>query len=187
MSKSIDLWLDLILPDVPGCPAEFVRAKVREAAVEYCEASHALVTKQAPYLIADRRYSLDVETGLHVYLVRAVTIDGAPVEDYTFSAEDLELAFGEDVHTEAGPIEVTLVLAPSEDATTLPDALWVEHRHAIAAGAKAALQMTPDKPYTSPAAAEVNAARLTRKALEVLRHGERGQSMRPGRTRPGIF
>lgn len=187
MSKSIDLWLDLILPDVPGCPAEFVRAKVREAAVEYCEASHAIVTKQAPYLIAGKRYSLDVDSGLHVYLVRTVTIDGAPVEDYTFNAEDLELTFGEAVHTEAGPIEVTLVLAPSEDATSLPDALWAEHRHAIAAGAKAALQMTPDKPYTNPAAAELNAARFTRKALEVLHHGERGQSMRPARTRPGIF
>ena len=187
MSKSIDLWLDLVLPDVPGCPAEFARAKIREAAVEYCESSHAITTRQSPYLVADGRYSLDVETGLHVYLVRAVTIDGAPVEDYAFNAEDLEIAFGEAAYTEAGPIEVTLVLAPSEDATTLPDALWAEHRHAIAAGAKAALQMTPDKPYTSPAAAEANAGRFARKALEVLNHGERGQSMRPARTRPAIF
>lgn len=187
MSKSIDLWLDLVLPDVPGCPAEFVRTKIREAAVEYCEASHALAPKQVPYRIAGKRYSLDVDSGLHVYLVRKITIDGAPVEDYTFNAEDLELTFGEAVHTEAGPIEVTLVLAPSEDATSLPDALWAEHRHAIAAGAKAALQMTPDKPYTNPAAAELNAARFTRKALEVLHHGERGQSMRPARTRPAIF
>lgn len=187
MSKSIDLWLDLVLPDVPGCPAEFARAKIREAAVEYCEASHALATTQAPTKIAGQRYSLDVEAGLHVYLVRAVTIDGQPIEDYTFNAEDLELTFGDAVHTEAGPIAVTLVLAPSEDATTLPDPLWAEHRHAIAAGAKAALQMTPDKPYTSPAAAEVNAARFARKALEVLNHGERGQSMRPARTRPAIF
>jgi hypothetical protein len=187
MSKSIDLWLDLVLPDVPGCPAEFARAKIREAAVEYCEASHAIKARQAPYQIASQRYSLDVEPGLHVYLVRAVTIDGQPIEDYTFNAEDLELTFGDAVHTEAGPIAVTLVFAPSEDATTLPDALWVEHRHAIAAGAKAALQMTSDKPYTNPAAAEVNAARFTRKALEVLNHGERGQSMRPARTRPAIF
>jgi hypothetical protein len=47
--------------------------------------------------------------------------------------------------------------------------------------------MTSDKPYTNPAAAEVNAARFTRKALGVLNHGERGQSMRPARTRPAIF
>jgi hypothetical protein len=185
--KSVEEWLPLVLSDAPGCSDYTALQKIREAAVEYCETSHAMATKQAPYPIAGKRYSLDVDSGLHVYLVRTVTIDGAPVEDYTFNAEDLELTFGEAVHTEAGPIEVTLVLAPSEDATSLPDALWSDHRHAIAAGAKAVLQMTPDRPYTNPAAAEVNAARFTRKALEVLHHGERGQSMRPARTRPAIF
>ena len=48
MSKSIDLWLDLVLPDVPGCPAEFARAKIRDELT--AEALTAIDEEEADYL-----------------------------------------------------------------------------------------------------------------------------------------
>ena len=176
----------LIVPEVLGCPTPTIDSAINRAAADFCRRSGVWRADLDPVvLVADQwRYTLTLPADAVL-----VSIDAAraglrllgPVSDphgvlpwgqepgeptrYALSADESAIL----VHpapVAAGSLSVSVVLAPTLGAATLPDLLVNRYYEGVAEGAKAILRRMPGQPWTDVNAAQLAALTARQKADE---------------------
>lgn len=174
---SLASFAKYVRPSVPGCPEPVLLDAILRACINYCARTKLITeTSDITTVIATNEYALTLTTGYEVVDVIYVKRDG---NDLTPSSERMvDINTFEDTGSPvefylSGENKVTLVptpdavetltakvsVAPTVDATTVPDALLTNQRiDVIASGAKSFLQLMDNKPWSNTEKAAVNNA-----------------------------
>lgn len=187
-----------VMPYVVGVPQPTLELHARLATIEFCRRT-LCDTRTLEPLRTDGTalIEMEAEPQTQIIKVKAVAVDG---KEWTLvdasqgkSSSRLQLA-GDYVFTQdnrtlqlfpvpvAGLlVEVDAALAPSIDASTLPDALGQQFIQDIAHGVVGNIKMIPGQPFSDPAGAErersLFSARMATIAAKVAR-GYMNQKMR---------
>lgn len=132
--------------DLPQVPEALALDRLREAAREFCEISHAwqelLVIVPAEGV---ERYTLNLPAGTSMVEVREALQDGEAIE---FSLDERETILIPDAGT--APINVVVAVKPSGQGQEAYAGMLEEHRDAIIAGARSRLMLIGGKPWSAP-------------------------------------
>lgn len=175
-----EAFYDYLLPDMKGCPLAAAKLALKSAAVEFCAKSliYQVDSDAQSTDVGVQDYDLDTFSGYVVHKVMEVRINGAPVPP--ISIQDVE-KLNADWRTvqnmptrflQRDPKTITLIpvpdaiytvvtrlaLKPSRTSSGIEDFLFEDYAPEIAAGAKAILMSSPNKPYTDLQGAAVNSA-----------------------------
>ena len=152
---TLDSFLPLIRGRLPGCPDIVLKDGVRDACIEFCRRTELLSESIAlEVTAAEPAYPLTATTGdvWEVLALRRESSSLQPANRREFQLQGWDVTTGApgyyyldgDGSLVLGPIpdaDETLTLlvtvVPAGNATTVPDALYQDHREAIAAGARA--------------------------------------------------
>lgn len=148
-------FLPLTIGRLPGCPELLVREAVREACIEFCKRTRLIVDDQPLEVRAGERFAVIIPSEGLVYRVESVRRGATPLTPgsrHDFALAHLDVKTGapsafyleSDQRVVLGPIpeadEVLMascVVRPSDEAQSVPEALYSDWREAIAAGARA--------------------------------------------------
>lgn len=180
MSIPTVAWLefvDLVQMDLPKCPIPAVIDAVRKATMRFCKDAQVwTLDSSATDMISKQPvYSCAVDDdNIKVCQVLKVWVDGNDITPsskaewdsliksearkplkYRVTIPNLVNLWPTPTETIPGAIVIRVVLQPSRTSTNAPEFLLDEHEEAIAAGAKAFLMLTPDKPWSNPQLASV--------------------------------
>lgn len=165
------LWsdfYDLLMPDLPGCPAAAADSALRQSSIAFCEESLAWQTEHQPvFVIADiAEYAFSPPQGAIVHAITGAVLDGEEiglfVGEKNSTIRNWRRQTGKPRYVLGGLSSLTLVpapdingllamivaLKPSATSTGIEDTLFNEYREAIIHGAMARLMLSPKKPYT---------------------------------------
>lgn len=166
--------VDDVLPHLAADPsAPVTELAIRNAAIEFCSTSGVWTYTQedASLTAGQRAVELEPDMGADVARVEAVRYRGKRVDPANKGKWLDELEYGDpsgaprlwaqnDVeqillqpvpHTsQAGVLEIDMVLQPSRAATTIPGWIWTQWGEHIVDGALARLMLMPGKPWTAP-------------------------------------
>lgn len=174
--KTWDAFHPYILIDVPGAAVPLVNQKLCLAAREFCERTSAWEEFSDPVAVVEGvEYDIDIPTGAE--LVRIVSAAGADGEEIDVVVNDATprstkgrgtrfvltqtedgTAFKVNAALSGKTITVLMAFKPLLTATSVGDVLAVKYADAIAAKAKAMLQLVPNQPFSDPGSASVNAS-----------------------------
>lgn len=166
-----------IMPRTPGAPEPLVRRECALAAQALCSAVHCWIEWLEPTTVVAgvSLYDIDVPSSSQVVLITGATVDGrdCALESWRAYTSDPTDATGRAVipssHVEfqigspvapGAVVKLRAVLAPTEDATGVPDKVMALYGQAIADGAIAQLMMMPGQPFTDLTTAGLHAARF---------------------------
>lgn len=195
--KSHADFYPLVMPAVPNCPSMTVDLALNRAAHEFCSHSRCWEQPLDPFVLraGQDRYELEVPTGAVMVCVQTVTVrehDLAPVRrardlrrveihgtPYAFAFDDTEepavLVSPVPNEDDAGVmVEPICTLAPSFNATSLPDVLAVRYMDAIAEGAKFYLKTMTGTPWFDPDGAQLAGALFAQRKAEARIQKESG-------------
>lgn len=174
MAKTWSEFYPWVMPDVPGCPPLMAEDAIREAAVEYCDATLAYQVDLDPIsIVADQRdYVFTLADGLLPVTVKGATVDDEPLISMT--ADEVARILGGQWATATGTAEyfhqtdeytvriyriptealadglvLKVAVKPAPDAEEVDDKLFNFHRRGICFGALSRLMKSPNKPYTN--------------------------------------
>ena len=152
---TLDSFLPLVRGRLPGCPDIVLKDAVRDAAIEFCRRTELMTEAVLLSVTAnDPAYALTA-TGGDVWEVLSVRRESSPLQPVNrqeFLVQGLATQTGTpgyyylegDGSLILGPIPdadetltVLVTVVTAENATTVPDALYQDHRETIAAGARA--------------------------------------------------
>jgi len=163
----------------PGCPDVVVEDYLLQSAIDLCRRSFVWhETVQEPVSPLDYPFQLSAPTGANVLKVLSIVRDGHGLEESTIRECDNRFV---DWRTVPGvpayyvndprdtvmlvpvPIattmlDITIAYEPTPAATSIPDALYTEHRDTIVAGALMRLCVMPGKDWSNPSLVLVNRA-----------------------------
>jgi hypothetical protein len=164
---NFDRWLPFVLPFAPNCPTETAIHHIRQAAIEFCELTHAWQQDLLPVLsIAGvDEYAMGVPPGAAAVKLFAFAADGVPGATVDVSAgrrvmtwkrNDLSAwvidrqTVGINPAPSSDGIELRFVcsLKPSQAATEVPETLFENHADEIAMGALYRLLRVPRQAWT---------------------------------------
>lgn len=191
------IWSDFypyVLPYVIGCPNPTVDVHIRQAAIEFCRATHCDTRTLDPLTTngVDHLYEIDFPSQTQPLKLLAVAIAGLDyplvtlehgqqlvreqsAADFCFTRNKRTL----DVYPlrlAGESLEVEMVLAPSYNATGIDTDVASPYMSEIASGALASLFLIPKQPWSDSvqAATQFN---LSRARIGVIAmHFSRGQS-----------
>lgn len=166
-------FVPLVSLECPMVPRDLAIHAIREATVRFCELSMAWQAEQDPWDVSSTEREIEVNhpDSARVFKIMSATFDDEIVEPTTTKAMDelypdwrttetgtpeYVLMTGLDVaalipHPDAdGDLVVWACLKPSHDAIETEDFLYIDHREAIADGAKAYLMALTGKPWSNP-------------------------------------
>lgn len=149
----MDRFVQYVLPYVPGCLDSLIKTHVLLAANEFCRKSFCLretVTETATAAI-EELYVVPYTPEVDIVDIE-VRVNSLPVTTYSFSGN--YVSFESPLST-GDTAKILTFLAPSRDATALPDELYTSWLEGIAAGARASLMRMPKKDWTNPQLAMV--------------------------------
>lgn len=201
MAALLTTFYPQILSVLPKCPKVLVREMILMAATELCEKALIWREIQTAYSIVSgtRDYTYTAPAGARVFKCMSAELDGVPVDWET--PENLDLWFPgwrlpastvqtggtfalTQISTTAfmlvpkpsanGTLILDVAYSPLKTATSLPDFLYQDYYEAIAAGAKARLQIMNDKPWTELTQAAVNAKLFSDALIEASNRQQEG-------------
>lgn len=151
-----------VLPYVPGCPDPMLTQEIRSAAMEFFRRTRAWMTWLDPMVLSStiREYDLDLPAGSQVFRIEAASLNGRPYPvaglralnaDPSYDNNQQAAAVSVDrlsvVLTQAANdgdrLQIRAALTLSKAALSLDDALYDQHKDAIAEGAKYRLMRVP--------------------------------------------
>ena len=195
--KSWNAFYDLVLPDLPTCPAEAADVALRMSAIEFCRRAKVWREQQQFVTTAAQSYPLTTDTEKVIHAIEAATCNNTPLRILT-AAEAAPLILlsagtpggillSDPSHAKLYPSPSTaglivlmeLVMRPARTASGVPDDVFEDYSDDIAAKAKALLMMSPRKPYT-----DVNAAAVNNGAFELAIANAAVRKTAHGRSRP---
>ena len=163
-----------LLPHVTGCSEPMMDMALCDAAQKFFRDSRAWQQWLTAVTVAtgDREYPLPLPSGSEVLQLDAATVNGTPFDilswrSFCADPDDVQgensglttldrIVFTLSRELPAGTlVKIRATLVPSDDATGIPDDLFVQYGKSIAKGARAQLQATKDKPYTDVAMAGI--------------------------------
>lgn len=187
-------WSDFshyVLPYVIGCPGPTLEFHARLAAIEFFRRTLSW-REVLDSVTTDGSELVEVETPSQsqIIKVKAVTVAGRefPLVETTHGAElsraDIgrEFVFTRDSRTlvvypvQAAGVSVVAeaALAPSFNATTLPDALAQQHMQDIAHGVAASIKRIPGQAFTDPGGSQEHQALFERRISAIAAKHSRG-------------
>ena len=162
-------FYDLLMPDLPGCPAAAADSALRQSSIAFCEQSLAWQTEHLPVFVMGgiAEYAYSPPEGAAVHAIIHAVLDGEEIESFAceknITIKNLRRQTGKPRYVLGGPFSLTLVPAPDSNgvltitvalkpsalSTGIDDALFHEYREAIIHGSMARLMLSPKKPYTN--------------------------------------
>lgn len=197
-------WLDLspyVLPYVIGCPDPTLEMHARLAAIEFFR--RTLSWREALEAVPTDGFELveiEAPAQTQIIKIKSVSVGGRdfPLVETTHGSElsrtdaGREFAFTRDNRTlvifpiqAAGtPVVVEAALAPSINATSLPDALAHQHVQDIAYGVIATIKRIPGQAFFDQAGAQEQQALFERRITTIAAKHSRGLMAAKLRSRP---
>lgn len=166
------LYIDMlkgVLGKVEGCPEAEAAEAMRNACMEFCTKTRALITDTTA---ATTGTVGTVNLAEQVLDLIEASIDGEPVAiTYVNDPALAELGPGEYALTFADPsvakltptppaavnLRLIRAVAPGPESTTVDDVLWLRHSEALKHGALARLMAAPSQSWANPALASWHA------------------------------
>ncbi|SDZ85968.1 phage adaptor protein [Nitrosospira multiformis] len=160
-------FYDLLMPDLPECPAAAADSALRQSSVAFCEQSLAWQTKHQPVLVMGgiAEYSFSPPEGTEIHAIINAVLDGEEIEPFACEKNITiwSRQTGKPRYVLGGPSSLTLIptpnsngvlairvaLKPSATSAGIDDELFHEYREAITHGAMGRLMLSPKKPYTN--------------------------------------
>lgn len=176
MTTPWSAFFDLLSPDVPGCPQAMQELAVRQAGIAFCEQSLAWTYDhpEIAVIVGTDEYAFIPPVGAVVHAITYAEFNGQEIYsdvrpdnmliwNWRHQTGTPQYALGGPTSVTlvptpnvAGPLAMTVALKPSPTATGIDADIFNEYRTGIAHGALAKLMMSPKKPYTSPALAQMH-------------------------------
>ena len=177
-TTDFDDMLPEVLAYVPTVPEPVAINAIRNAAIEFCQASHIWLFDHdaTTVVVGVANYEFDPPPDTVVVRVHQAWFDTGPIAPVT--EDSLQASFGtnwreatgtptkflQQVHNEillvpipdkrvVGGLKMTCALAPTRTATSIDTAIYERWAEKIAFGARARLHETPNQLYSDPAAA----------------------------------
>lgn len=182
MSTTFKAMLPKVLPSCAGCGSPMAVEAIRQAVTEFCQRTKAWQTSAQINFVADQpEYALVLPANtVLVDVVKCLYEDGLPISPNTETELDkqhsgwrqtkaqrpafyylpnLSTIRFVDMPSEAkaNAVTVKLALKPTNSAADFDTELYDQYADALAAGAKASLMLMPNKEWTNPELALVNA------------------------------
>ena len=162
-------FYDLLMPDLPGCPAAAADSALRQSSIAFCEQSLAWQTEHLPVFVMGgiAEYAYSPPEGAAVHAIIHAVLDGEEIESFAceknIKIKNLRRQTGKPRYVLGGPFSLTLVPAPDSNgvltitvalkpsalSTGIDDALFHEYLEAIIHGSMARLMQSRKKPYTN--------------------------------------
>lgn len=197
-------WLDFspyVLPYAFGCPDPTMEQHVRLAAIEFFRRTLAWrEVLEAVQADGTERVEVEAPSQTQIIKIKSVAVDGQefPLVETSHGmalsreSPGREFAFTHDGRTLSvyplqalgASVVVDAALAPSFNATALPDALAQQHMQDIAHGAIASIKRIPGQAFTDPNGAQEQQALFDRRIGTVVAKHSRGLMAAKMRSRP---
>ncbi len=164
----LEVFYGHVLPEVLGCPAPTLDARIVAAAAEFCRETLSWSELQDPLTLIDGVFDYDIDppAGAYTLSILGVWVDGRELRPSPGGMDTAELGnvpyyynAAQDYGvlrvfpTPSNPTASMFVKAcyvPIASATTLPDFLGTQYLDVIASGAKAELMLMPGQPWSNP-------------------------------------
>jgi len=196
--STLNDFLNDVMPDVSGCTVDIAKHAIRNACIEFCEKSLILQRDHDPVTVVAGIVDYDFDPPANNLVTRIMrawykaneltavapdSIRSSEVYNRLFSGANVVRTdptsilqkdertfslYGIPKDTVANGLTMRVALKPTRAATTVEDVLLEDYAEIIAAGAKARLMMSPNKPYTNPQLA-VGHMELFRQGTNVAR------------------
>jgi len=171
-----DLFLNEIMPDVPGCSKEIAVNAIRNASIEFCKKSFVWMETLDPLNVVvnvdvydvgvipigsvvervNKLYYLGVElTASNVDEVNAKrqSAVGGAVKFYAQSSPTQVILHGMPEVSTTGALVMNVSLTPSHTSSGIDSSITDRYLDGIVSGAKSRLMLMPKKPWTDMALA----------------------------------
>jgi len=183
--KAFSVFLNDVMPEVPGCTIEIATHAIKNSCIEFCEKSLIIQRDHDPVTVVAGIVDYDFEPPTGMLVTRIMKawhktlvltplapddVEFAEVYNRLFNGANVDRKdpqyilqkdertfslYGIPATTVANGLTMRVALKPSRSATTVDDVLYEDYAEVIAAGAKARLMMSAGKPYTNPQIAAV--------------------------------
>lgn len=201
-----DLFLNEVMPDVPGCSKEVAVNAIRNAAIEFCKKSFVWMETLDPVNVVANVdvYDLDgmpngsvIERVNKLYYLgaelTASNVDevnakrqsavGGAVKYYAQSSPTQVILYGiPDVST-TGALVMDVALTPSRSSVGIDSAITDRYLDGIVSGAKSRLMLIPKKPWTDLALASYHKGEFGSAVDTAMIDAARGFGRSPIRTK----
>lgn len=207
--KSLSEFLTSINAYAPGCAVPTAYFGIRQAAIEFCERTKLWRHEDELTVTAADPETIVTPTGAVLIDIETATFNGGePLVPQTARWLDARyptwrtggVVDGEPAYLtqldqntvrivpgQAGTLNISMWLKPSQDCTTVPDFLPDQYRETIAWGALGRILMTPNQPYTNPQLAANFLAGFDSKITGLSGKGITGQQRARVRTTASFF
>lgn len=189
-----------MIPSCPSLPHDLAVDLVRQKYIEAARRSGLLTAVcEIPLQRDVRNYPLDVPEGYEVYAVHpthhqpalhraTLSVDYWFLCGYRFKVlhnDEIEFAASPG-HDREEPMELTVIVVPSECVATMPTAISTPFGRGIAKGALADAMVIPNQAWTNPGIARghelaYNRTVLDMRTLAITNRGARSPSFQPVR------
>ncbi len=204
--KYSDLFV-YVLSEVPSCPEFTAERAIRDTCIDFC-ARTDLYRAEPQTLVVSRGitdYELDAVTGTEPNHVKSVLREGRPLEALTYEDAFMKVelsGFGPPTYYSQydnrniligpkpegrGTLKVLYTLKPTQNSTTIPDTIGLEHRETLVAGALFRLQMMSGQPWMDGPAAGANRQLYERGITAGMRQAKFGHGGAPLTVKPREF
>tara|TARA_R110000772_G_scaffold3256_3_gene11758 strand:+ start:1565 stop:2215 length:651 start_codon:yes stop_codon:yes gene_type:complete len=196
--KSHDLFLDYVMPHVPGATIEIALHEIKNTIIDFCEKSMVLQETLDPVTTIANISDYDLEPPTNRLVVKILRswyknnqlvpqstdeINGPAI--YNADAADAHVEYSAPriimqkdprtyslypipKETVTNSVTLRVALKPTRSVDTIDDVIYEEYADTIGRGAVARLAISPNKPYTSDKVAMASEA-LYRAGLNVAR------------------
>lgn len=205
--KPLDDFLTSINPYAPGCAIPTAYFGIRQAAIEFCERTRMWRHEDSFTVTASEAEAISVPYGAALIDIEHASFDGRPLEPKTTKWLDehhpgwrtgdasghptyltqLEQNTLRIVPGQAGTVNISVWIKPSQDCEDLPDFLADQYRETIAYGALGRILMTPNQPYTNGSLAAAFLAQFEQKLVGLSSKGITGQQRARVRTQASFM
>lgn len=205
--KDLDTFLPHVLVVAPGCAEPTAISALRQAAIQFCEATRAWRYEDEFQVSGKDCSVVCVPVDAELFQIETVTFNGQQLEPISISELDRKSRTWRDdevdgtpryytqvefdtiqvVPRATGQVQVYAFLRPSEEAEQVPDFLADKFQRVIASGALADLLLIPGQPFFNPDLAAVHAQRFQSAMNRNFNLNVRGQQRAPTRVKPHYF
>ncbi len=174
-----------VAPRVIGCPAPVVDAELRNAAAEFLSRTRAWREWLEPMNVFDgfRDMEMDLPAGSSVVRIERATLNGAPFPvdgAFELDADPMRGTVGDGISSAdrativlsrqlpaGSSIQIQASLAPSNEATGVPDHVARNFEDGIAFGALSRIRSIPGQPFSDDARAAADLLLFEREIARV--------------------
>lgn len=147
-----------ILPYVPECPAQLIKAEILRVAAEFCRRTYVWQEEKSGTVTDGGEYymemcclgiddTIELEPTAGEVIGIKLLVNDREISDFSRSGTTITL---DSDLSEDDEVVITMYLSPERDATELPDVLYTDWLEGISAGVRANLMLMQGKPWFNP-------------------------------------